>query len=122
MSGVNKAIIVGRLGKDPEVRHLESGKTVANFSLATSEKYTNKNTGEVVENTEWHNVVFWNELAEVSEKYLNKGDMVYVEGKLRTRSWEKDGITRYITEIEGKILTMLSPKGSSQPQENTPRS
>ncbi|UII28444.1 single-stranded DNA-binding protein [Fulvivirga maritima] len=114
MSGVNKVIIVGRLGRDPEVRHLESGASVANFPVATSEIYKDRNTGERREQTEWHNVVLWRGLADISEKYLNKGDMVYIEGKLRTRSWEKDGITRYTTEIVGDNMTMLSPKGSNE--------
>jgi single-strand DNA-binding protein len=114
MSGVNKAIIVGRLGKDPEVRHLENGAAVANFPVATSETYKDRNTGERKEQTEWHNVVLWRGLAEVAEKYLKKGDMVYIEGKMRTRSWEKDNVTRYTTEIVGDNMTMLSPKGSSE--------
>lgn len=113
MSGVNKVILVGRLGKDPEVRHLENGASVANFPIATSEVYKDRNTGERKEQTEWHNIVLWRGLAEVAEKYLNKGDMVYIEGKLRTRSWEKDGITRYTTEVVGDNMTMLSPKGSN---------
>ena len=113
MSGVNKVILVGRLGKEPEVRHLESGASVANFPIATSEVYKDRNTGEKREQTEWHNIVLWRGLAEVAEKYLNKGDMVYIEGKLRTRSWEKDGITRYTTEVVGDNMTMLSPKGSN---------
>ncbi len=112
MSGVNKAIIVGRLGKEPEVRHLENGASVANFPVATSEVYKDRNTGERKEQTEWHNVVLWRGLADVAEKYLKKGDMVYVEGKLRTRSWEKDGITRYTTEIVGDNMTMLGSPGS----------
>lgn len=108
MSGVNKVILVGRLGKDPEVRHLESGAAVANFPIATSEVYKDRNTGEKKENTEWHNIVLWRGLAEVAESYLKKGDMIYVEGKLRTRSWERDGITRYTTEVVGDNMTMLS--------------
>lgn len=107
MSGVNKVILVGRLGKDPEVRHLENGATVANFSIATSETYRDRQTGEKREQTEWHNVVLWRGLAEVAEKYVKKGDMIYVEGKLRTRSWEKDGVTRYTTEVVGDNMTML---------------
>lgn len=107
MSGVNKVILVGRLGKDPEVRHLENGATVANFSLATSETYKDRQTGERREQTEWHNVVLWRGLAEVVEKYVKKGDMIYIEGKLRTRSWEKDGVTRYTTEVVGDNMTML---------------
>ncbi|GAB4253634.1 MAG: single-stranded DNA-binding protein [Ekhidna sp.] len=113
MSGVNKVILVGRLGKDPEVRHLENGATVANFSMATSETYKDRQTGERREQTEWHNVVLWRGLAEVAEKYVKKGDMIYVEGKLRTRSWEKDGITRYTTEVVGDNMTMLGGGGGS---------
>lgn len=116
MSGVNKVILVGRLGKDPEVRHLENGAAVANFSIATSETYKDRNTGERREQTEWHNIVLWRGLADVAERYLKKGDMIYVEGKLRTRSWEKDGITRYTTEIVGDNMTMLSPKGENSGQ------
>ncbi len=111
MSGVNKVILVGRLGKDPEVRNLDSGVAVANFTLATSETYRDKTTGERKETTEWHNVVLWRGLAEIAQKYLRKGDMVYVEGKLRTRSWEKDGVTRYTTEVVADNMTMLSTKG-----------
>ncbi len=112
MAGVNKVILVGRLGKDPEVRHLDSGVAVASFPIATSETYKDRNTGERRENTEWHNIVLWRGLAEVAEKYLKKGDQVYIEGKLRTRSWEKDGITRYTTEIVGDNMNMLG--GGSQ--------
>lgn len=108
MSGVNKVILVGRLGKDPEVRNLDSGVSVANFTMATSESYKDKTTGEKKEITEWHNVVLWRGLAEIAQRYLHKGDMVYVEGKLRTRSWEKDGVTRYTTEVIADNMTMLS--------------
>ena len=111
MSGVNKVILVGRLGKDPEVRNLENGAAVANFTIATSETYKDKTTGEKKEITDWHNIVLWRGLAEIAQKYLHKGDMVYIEGKLRTRSWEKDGVTRYTTEIIGDNMTMLSTKG-----------
>ena len=111
MSGVNKVILVGRLGKDPEVRNLENGATVANFTMATSETYRDKTTGEKKEITDWHNIVLWRGLAEIAQKYLHKGDMIYVEGKLRTRSWEKDGITRYTTEVIGDNMTMLSTRG-----------
>lgn len=107
MAGVNKVILVGNLGRDPEVRHLESGVPVASFSIATSETYNDKNTGERKTITEWHNVVLWRGLAEVAEKYLHKGDQVYIEGKLRTRQWEKDGVTRYSTEIVGETMNML---------------
>lgn len=105
--------MVGRLGKDPEVRHLESGATVANFSIATSETYKDKNTGERKELTEWHNIVLWRGLADIAEKYLKKGDMVYIEGKLKTRSWDKDGITRYTTEVVGDNMTMMGGAPSS---------
>jgi single-strand DNA-binding protein len=112
---VNKVILIGNLGKDPEVRHLESGAAVANFSIATSESYTDRNTGQRVENTDWHNIVLWRGLAEIAEKYLKKGHKVYVEGKLRTRSWQdKDGNTRYTTEVVGDNMTMLSKADSTQ--------
>lgn len=110
MSGVNKVILVGRLGKDPEVRNLENGASVANFTMATSESYKDKTTGEKKEITEWHNIVLWRGLAEIAAKYLHKGDMIYVEGRLRTRSWEKEGVTRYTTEIVGDNMTMLSTR------------
>lgn len=112
MSGVNKVILVGRLGKDPEVRNLETGATVANFTLATSETYKDKTTGERKEITEWHNVVLWRGLAEISQKYLHKGDLVYIEGKLRTRSWEKEGVTRYTTEVVADNMNMLGTRGA----------
>jgi single-strand DNA-binding protein len=108
MAGVNKVILVGNLGKDPEVRHLESGVMVANFPLATTESYRDRNTGEIRQTTEWHNVVLWRGLAEISEKYLKKGNQVYVEGKLRTRSWQdQEGNTRYTTEVIADNMTML---------------
>jgi single-strand DNA-binding protein len=111
MSGVNKVILVGRLGKDPEVRNLDNGVSVANFTMATSETYKDRTTGEKKEATEWHNIVLWRGLAEVSQKYLHKGDLVYIEGKLRTRSWEKEGVTRYTTEIVADNMTMLGSRG-----------
>ncbi|MEP4532404.1 MAG: single-stranded DNA-binding protein [Cyclobacteriaceae bacterium] len=114
MAGVNKVILVGNLGRDPEVRHLESGVAVASFSIATTETYKDRNTGERKDQTEWHNIVLWRGLAEVAEKYLKKGSQIYVEGKLRTRSWEKDGVTRYTTEIVGDNMTMLGGAPGSQ--------
>lgn len=110
MSGVNKVILIGRLGKDPEVRNLENGVSVANFTMATSESYKDRTTGEKKEVTEWHNIVLWRGLAEISQKYLHKGDLVYIEGKLRTRSWEKEGVTRYTTEIVADNMTMLGSR------------
>lgn len=112
MAGINKVILVGNLGRDPEVRHLESGTAVATFSLATSETYKDRNSGEKKTVTEWHNVVLWRGLAEIAEKYLHKGDQVYIEGKLRTRQWEKEGVTRYSTEIVGDNMTMLGSRGN----------
>lgn len=112
MAGVNKVILVGNLGKDPEVRHLENGRAVANFSLATSESYKNKQ-GERVTQTEWHNVVLWTPLAELAEKYLKKGNQVYIEGKITTRSYEdKEGVQKYITEVVGRDITFLGAKPS----------
>ncbi|SES30275.1 single-stranded DNA-binding protein [Pedobacter rhizosphaerae] len=109
MSGINKVILVGHLGKDPEVRHLEGGVTVASFPLATSETY-NKD-GKRVEQTEWHNIVLWRGLAEVASKYLQKGKLVYIEGKLRTRSFEdKEKVKKYVTEIVAENFTMLGRK------------
>jgi single-strand DNA-binding protein len=111
MAGVNKVILVGNLGKDPEIRVTESGRKVANFSLATTESYKDKN-GERVDSTEWHNVAFWGPIADVIEKYLKKGSQIYVEGKLRTRSYEdKDKVKKYITEIVGQTMTMLGKPG-----------
>ena len=119
MSGINKVILIGNLGKDPEVRYLDSGVAVANLSLATSENYKNKD-GERVTQTEWHDIVLWRGLAEVAEKYLKKGSSVYIEGKLRTNKWvDKDENTRYKTEVLADKLTML---GRSQNQEQSSES
>lgn len=118
MSGVNRVQILGRLGKDPEARNA-NGATVANFSVAVSESYKDKTTGEKVEKTEWFSIVLWRGLADIASKYLHKGDQVYIEGKLRTRSYEKDNITRYVTEIVGDNLVLLGSKnggGSSSAQ------
>ena len=113
MAGVNKVILVGNLGKDPEVRYLDSGVAVANFSLATTENYKNKQ-GEKVSQTEWHNIVLWRGLAEVAEKWLKKGSSVYIEGKIRTNKWEdKEGNTRYNTEILADNMTMLGNRTNS---------
>jgi len=124
MSGVNKVILVGRLGKDPEIRNLENGATVANFTMATSETYKDKITGERKEIVEWHNVALWRGLADIAAKYLHKGDQVYIEGKLRTRSWEKDNVTRNTTEIVGDNMTLLGnkPSGGTPPDSSPPTS
>jgi single-strand DNA-binding protein len=104
---VNKVILVGNLGKDPEVRHTPSGVAVANFSLATSESYKDKD-GNRQEKTEWHNVVAWRQLAEICGQYLHKGKQVYIEGKLTTRKWQdRDGVDRYTTEIVADQMQML---------------
>ena len=116
MSGtVNKVILIGNLGKDPEVRHFENGGVLASFSLATSESYTDRETGEKKEHTDWHDVVLWRGLAEVAEKYLHKGTKIYVEGKLKKRSYQdREGVTRYAIEIVGEELTILSRADSEQ--------
>lgn len=107
---INKVILVGNVGKDPEVRYLDNGVAVANFSLATSETYTAK-SGERVTNTEWHNIVAWRGLAEVAEKYIKKGKQLYIEGKIKTRSYDdKDGVKKYMTEIYADSMQMLGRK------------
>ncbi len=109
MAGVNKVILIGNVGKDPEVKVLDNGVRVANFPLATTEVY--KKEGQRFEQTEWHNVVLWRGLAEVTEKIVRKGATVYIEGKLRSRTWEdKDKIKRYSVEVVADVLTMLSSK------------
>lgn len=110
---VNKVILIGNVGQDPEVRHLDKDVAVANFSLATSESYTAKN-GEKVTTTEWHNIVVWRGLAKVVEQYVHKGDKLYIEGRIRTRSWDdKDGNKRYTTEIYADNMEMLTPRGQA---------
>ena len=107
MAGVNKVILVGNLGADPEVRHLESGSKVANISVATSENYTNK-SGERVEQTEWHRVELWDKLADLCEQYLSKGRTVYIEGKIKTNTYQdKDGVTRYDKKIRATNMTFV---------------
>ena len=112
MAGVNKWIGIGNLGRDPEVRHTKSGQAVTSFSLATSEKWTDKE-GNKNEKTEWHRIVIWGKLAEISGEYLSKGQQVYIEGKLQTREWEDtDGNKKQTTEIVANIMTMLGQVGS----------
>lgn len=120
MAGVNKVILLGHLGKDPEVRHLENGRAVANFSLATSETYKNRD-GERITNTEWHNIVLWTPLAELAEKFLKKGSQLYLEGKITSRSYEdKENNTKYITEIVGREMNFIGTgKKEGQPNQNT---
>ncbi len=109
--GVNKVILVGNLGNDPEVRYMPNGNAVANVSLATSDTWKDKATGEQQEKTEWHRVVFFNRLAEIVEQYVKKGSKLYVEGRLQTRSWEQDGVKRYSTEIIANEMQMLDSRG-----------
>ncbi|MCT8166881.1 MULTISPECIES: single-stranded DNA-binding protein [unclassified Pseudomonas] len=103
MRGINKVILVGACGQDPEVRYLPNGNAVTNLSLATSEAWTDKQTGQKVEKTEWHRVVLFGKVAEIAGEYLRKGSQCYIEGKLKTREWEKDGIKRYSTEVHVDI-------------------
>ena len=111
---VNKVILIGNLGKDPEIRRLESGVIVASFTLATSETYTDKSTCERKEITDWHDIVMWRGLAEVAEKYLKKGMKIYLEGKLKKKSWQdKEGNVRYSTEIIADEMTILSAKNEN---------
>jgi len=107
MAGVNKVILVGRLGRDPEVRYTPDGTAVANFSIATSEEWRDKNSGEKKERTEWHRIVAWRRLGEICGQYLTKGREVYVEGRLQTRSYEQDGTTKYMTEIIASTVQFL---------------
>ena len=120
--GINKVILVGNVGQDPEVRYMPSGGAVANISIATSESWKDKQSGEQVDRTEWHKVVFFNRLGEIAGEYLKRGAKVYVEGSLRTRKWQdKDGQDRYTTEIVGSEMQMLDRKGDdfmNQSQDN----
>jgi single-strand DNA-binding protein len=106
---INKVILIGNAGKDPEVRYLENNTPVCNFSLATNESYTNK-SGERVTNTEWHNIVLWRGLAEVAQNHVKKGTQLYIEGKIRTRSYDKDGTKRYVTEIVADTMQLLGKR------------
>lgn len=112
--GVNKVILVGNVGGDPEVRYMPSGGAVVNLTLATSESWKDKSSGDNVEKTEWHRVVFFNRLAEIVGEYVHKGSKLYVEGRLQTRSWEQDGIKRYATEIVANEMQMLDSRGGGQ--------
>ena len=119
--GINKAILIGNLGKDPEIQNFDKGVKKASFSLATTETYRTRE-GQEMEQTEWHNIVLWRGLADIAEKYLRKGSQVYIEGRIRNRSYEKDGQKRYISEIECDTLNLLGGNrqaGDSSYQENT---
>ena len=114
--GINKVILIGNLGRDPETRYTQSGDPVANFSIATSESWTDRNTNERQERTEWHNIVCFRGLAKICADYLHKGSKVYIEGRLQTRSWEgQDGQTRYRTEVVARDMQMLDSRGAGGP-------
>ncbi len=113
MAGVNKIILIGRLGRDPEIKYFQDGTAVANFSIATSEEWKDKETGEKKERTEWHRIVAFRRLGEICGEYLSKGRQVYIEGRLQTREWEdKDGNRRWTTEIVAREMQMLGPRES----------
>lgn len=124
MASVNKVILVGNLGKDPEVRYMPSGEAVTNITVATTDTWKDKNSGDKKEATEWHRVVFFRKLAEIAGQYLKKGSQVYIEGSLKTRKWEKDGVERYTTEIVADTMQMLGRRegGGSPGQERGERS
>ena len=112
--GVNKVILVGNCGGDPEIRYMPNGNAVVNLTIATSESWKDKSSGDNVDKTEWHRIVFFNKLAEIVGEYVHKGSKLYIEGRLQTRSWEQDGVKRYATEIIASEMQMLDSRGSSQ--------
>jgi single-strand DNA-binding protein len=119
--GVNRVILVGNVGQDPEVKYMPSGNAVTNISVATSESWKDKQTGQQQERTEWHRVTFFNRLGEIAGEYLRKGSKVYVEGSMRTRKWQdQSGQDRYTTEVVGSEMQMLDSRGDSQPQQHAP--
>lgn len=121
-NGVNKVLIIGNLGSDPEIKYTKAGDPVANLSIATSESWKDKNSGDLQEKVEWHRVVMFSRLAEIAEQYLKKGSKVFVEGKLQTRKWQdQEGKDRYTTEVVAKEMTMLDSRSSSQAQEDSPK-
>jgi len=120
MASLNKVMLIGNLGKDPEVRYTTSGTAVASFSIATTERFKNK-SGEWEDKTEWHNITLWSRLAEIAGEYLSKGKTVYIEGRLQTRKWQdRDGRDRYTTEIVGEKMQMLSAKGDGGGRSKAP--
>lgn len=120
---INKVILVGNVGRDPEVRYLDKNVAVANFTLATTERgYTTQSGTQVPDRTEWHNIVAWRGLAELAEKYIRKGSQLYVEGKIQTRSWEKDGVKRYTTEIYADTIQLLGKRSDNPESPQAPQS
>jgi single-strand DNA-binding protein len=119
MASVNKAIIVGNLGRDPETRYMPNGEAVTNIAVATTDSWKDKATGEKKEQTEWHRITFYRKLAEIAGQYLKKGSQVYLEGRLQTRKWtDKDGVERYTTEIIADTMQMLGSKGGGNPSQH----
>jgi len=119
MASLNKVMLIGNLGRDPEIRYTAQGTAVASFSMATTERFKNK-SGDWEDRTEWHRVTLWSRLAEIAGEYLAKGKTVYIEGRLQTREYEKDGVKRYTTEIVGERMQMLSPKGERRSEGYSP--
>ena len=120
-NSLNKAMLIGHLGDEVKMHYFEGGNSIGRFPIATNESYTNKQTGEKITTTEWHNVVVRNKLAEICEKYLSKGDRVFIEGRIKTRQWEQDGIKRYSTEIHAVDMTFLTTKKDlNNPQKSSP--
>ena len=123
MASVNKVIIVGNVGRDPETRYMPSGDAVTNISVATSDRYKDKQTGEMKENTEWHRIAFFGKLAEIVAEYVKKGSQIYIEGRLQTRKWQdKEGKDRYTTEIVADRMQMLGSRGGGSESMGQPRS
>ena len=116
-SGINKVILVGNLGQDPEIKYTAGGAAVTTLSIATSDSWKDKDSGMEQERTEWHRVVLWRRLAEIAGEYLKKGSKVYIEGQLQTRKWEKEGQTRYTTELIARDMQFLDSKGSASPSD-----
>ena len=114
MASLNKAMLIGNLGRDPEIRYTQDGKAITSFSIATTDKWRDKSSGENREKTEWHRIVAFDRLGEICGEYLSKGKQVYIEGRLQTRSWEKDGVTRYTTEIVATAMQMLGARNASE--------
>ena len=118
-NSLNKAMLIGHLGDDVKMHYFEGGNSIGRFPIATNENYTNKQTGERISSTEWHNIVVHNKLAEICEKYLSKGDRVFIEGRIKTRQWEQDGIKRYSTEIHATDMNFLTTKKDLNNPQNT---
>ncbi len=116
MAALNKAMLIGNLGRDPKVTYTQDGKTIASFSIATTDRWKDKTTGENREKVEWHRIVAFGRLGEICEKYLAKGSQIYIEGRLRTTAWENDGITRYTTQVDASVMQMLGSRNGNNPK------